>query len=84
MAKEEMTTEPFDPFERASDIEKIVMDGARLKYYRFRYRRHYGGIVTADAVGCSILCACCWNYSRNQNPDEVGVYYSPEEVAFAS
>ncbi|GEM_PF-1519445 len=73
--------DPFDPFEKASVIEKIVMDGYRRKYYRFRYSRHYGGIVTADAVGCNILCAYCWNYSRNQSPEKVGTYYSPEEVA---
>ena len=73
--------EPFDPFERASEIEKIVRHGCRRKYYRFRYSRHYGGIATADAVGCNILCAYCWNYSRNQNPGEVGVFYSPGEVA---
>ena len=48
---------PFDPFERALEIEKMVMDGRRRKCYRFRYSRHYGGIVTADAVGCNILCA---------------------------
>jgi len=76
-----MKLEPFDPFERASKIEKIVMDGRRRKYYRFRYSRHYGGIVTADAVGCNILCAYCWNYSRNQNPEKFGTYYSPEDVA---
>lgn len=55
-----MMQKPFDPFERASEVEKIVMQGSRRKYYRFRYSRHYGGIVTADAVGCNILCAYCW------------------------
>lgn len=72
---------PFDPFERALEIEKMVMDGRRRKYYRFRYSRHYGGIVTADAVGCNILCAYCWNYSRNASPEKVGAFRSPEEVA---
>jgi divalent metal cation (Fe/Co/Zn/Cd) transporter len=42
--------EPFDSFERASEVENIVMDGSRRKYYRFRFSRHYGGIVTTDAV----------------------------------
>jgi uncharacterized Fe-S cluster-containing radical SAM superfamily protein len=51
---------PFDAFERASEVEKIVMEGSQRKYYRFRSSRHYGGIVTADAVGCNILCAYCW------------------------
>lgn len=62
---------PFDPVARAEDVEEIVMEGDRRKYYRFRYARYYGGIVTADAVGCNLLCAYCWNYYRN----------SPEEVA---
>ena len=53
-----MALEPFDPFVRASEVEKIVMEGSRRKYYRFRYSRHYGGIVTADAVGDS------WGLSR--------------------
>jgi uncharacterized Fe-S cluster-containing radical SAM superfamily protein len=73
--------EPFDPFVRASEVENIVMEGSRRKYYRFRYSRHYGGIVTADAVGCNILCAYCWNYFRNQDPKKVGTYYFPAEVA---
>lgn len=76
-----VAVKPFDAFERASEVENIVMDGLRRKYYRFRYSRHYGGIVTADAVGCNILCAYCWNYPRNKNPETVGVYRSPAEVA---
>jgi putative SOS response-associated peptidase YedK len=31
-------------------MESIVMQGGKRKYYRFRASRHYGGIVTADAV----------------------------------
>lgn len=50
--------EPFDPFERASEVENIVMKDSRRKYYRFRYSRHYDGIVTADAAGDS------WGFSR--------------------
>ncbi|HPJ84251.1 MAG TPA: hypothetical protein PLM24_04455 [Methanothrix sp.] len=61
-----MEMKPFDPFEGASEIETIVMDGIRRKYYRFRYSRHYGGILTADAVGCNILCAYCWNYGTGR------------------
>ena len=70
-----MALEPFDPFVRASEVENIVMDGSRRKYYRFRFSRHYGGIVTTDAVGCNILCTYCWNYSRNQSPENIGVYF---------
>jgi uncharacterized Fe-S cluster-containing radical SAM superfamily protein len=76
-----MFKNPFDPFDRASDMEKLVMDGSRRRYYRFRYSRHYGGIVTADAIGCNLLCAYCWNYFRNLNPQKSGKYYASEEVA---
>ena len=47
--------ESFDPLERASQIEALVMKDNARKYYRFRYARFYGGICTADAVGCNLL-----------------------------
>lgn len=71
---------PFDPLHRARQIEGQVMSGNRRKYYRFRVAGFYGGIVTADAVGCSFLCAYCWNYQRNLNPEKEGQFFSPEEV----
>ena len=72
---------PFDPVKRAKDVEKIVMSNDKRKYYRFRYTRYYGGIVTADTVGCNLLCAYCWNYFKNLCPERYGEYYSPKEVA---
>lgn len=72
---------PFDPIQRSMEVEKLVMEGDKRRYYRFRYAKFYGGIVTADAVGCNLLCAYCWNYSRNLNPGSYGEYYSPSEVA---
>ena len=71
----------FNPAERAKEIEKIVMKGESRKYYRFRYFRYYGGIVTADTVGCNLLCAYCWNYFKNLRPEKYGKFYTPEEVA---
>ncbi|MGQ9801911.1 MAG: radical SAM protein [Candidatus Saccharicenans sp.] len=71
---------PFDPLERSRQVESLVMDSGRRKYYRFRAGQFYGGIVTADAVGCSFLCAYCWNYGRNLDPSGVGTFFSPEEV----
>jgi uncharacterized Fe-S cluster-containing radical SAM superfamily protein len=50
------------------------------KYYRFRASRHYGGIVTADAVGCPFLCAYCWNYGRNETPETSGKFFSADDV----
>jgi uncharacterized Fe-S cluster-containing radical SAM superfamily protein len=72
---------PFDPVERAAEVERLVLkDGKRL-YYRFRAAPYYGGIATADAIGCSFLCAYCWNYSRNLNPARFNKFYSAQEVA---
>ena len=72
---------PFDPLERSAEAESLVMhDGTRL-YYRFRASQYYGGIATADAVGCSFLCAYCWNYDRNLHPDRYRTFYSPRDVA---
>ncbi len=72
---------PFNPIERAKKVEKVVCRNNSRKYYRFRFSRYYGGIVTADAVGCCFLCAYCWNYFRNLNPEKYGKFYSSKEVA---
>lgn len=72
---------PFDPVQRSEETEKLVMKGERRLYYKFRAAPYYGGIATADAVGCSFLCAYCWNYGRNENPSRYGRFYAPQEVA---
>lgn len=74
-------TFPFDPIRRAEKVERLVMRGEMRKYYRFRFARYYGGIATADAVGCNLLCAYCWNYYRNLNPWKYGTFYSSKDVA---
>lgn len=72
---------PIDPVERSGVVERLVMrKGARL-YHRFRAAPYYGGIATADAIGCSFLCAYCWNYSRNLDPARFDRFYSPQQVA---
>jgi len=73
---------PFDPLERTKEVQELVMEGLARKYYRFRPARYYGGIATADLVGCPFLCAYCWNYARNLHPElSRDRYYSPDEVA---
>jgi len=72
---------PFDPIERAAQAERIVMKGHKRRYHRFRAAPYYGGIATADALGCCLLCAYCWNYYRNLHPDRSGSFFSPEAVA---
>jgi uncharacterized Fe-S cluster-containing radical SAM superfamily protein len=72
---------PFDPIEHSAKIEQVVMSGDKRRYNRFRAAPYYGGIATADALGCNLLCAYCWNYFRNLHPDRSGRFYSPKEVA---
>ncbi len=71
---------PFDPILRSAEIEDLVMHEDTRLYYRFRASQYYGGIATADAVGCSFLCAYCWNHDRNLHPDRYRTFYSPREV----
>ena len=72
---------PFDPLKRGARLEDAVMQGKKRLYYRMRPGHLYGGASTAEAVGCSLLCAYCWNYQRNLNPDRYRDYYSPHETA---
>jgi len=73
---------PFDPLIGAKEVEDLVMAGLSRRYYRFRPARYYGGIATADQVGCCLLCAYCWNHGRNLHPQKSkGGYYSPDGVA---
>lgn len=71
---------PFDPIERANEVENIVTRDTQRKYHRFRKAPYYGGIATADAVGCPFLCAYCWSYHRNLFPQRYGKFYSPDQV----
>jgi uncharacterized Fe-S cluster-containing radical SAM superfamily protein len=74
-------TFPFNPIERAKEVEAIVISNNHRLYHRFRPAPYYGGIASADAVGCCFLCAYCWNYQRNLNPRSKGRLYSAREVA---
>ncbi len=75
----------IDPIELARRTEEIVAresEGAQLrKYYRFRLDRWYGGVATADAVGCNLRCAFCWSWRYVTRPDAHGEFYSPQQVA---
>jgi uncharacterized Fe-S cluster-containing radical SAM superfamily protein len=70
---------PFDPIERAKEIENLVMQGSKRKYYRFRYQEKWWAPVVADSVGCLLSCAYCWNHSKNR--ELPGKFMEPEEVA---
>jgi uncharacterized Fe-S cluster-containing radical SAM superfamily protein len=69
----------YNPLDLADQIEKIVIKNDMRKYYRFRGGRWYGGIATADCVGCILKCVFCWSRERDK-PSRVGKFYSPHEV----
>ncbi len=46
----------YNPVEIAEITEKTVCENNRRRYYRFRPARFYGGISTADCVGCCLRC----------------------------
>lgn len=71
----------YDPIELSKRTESIVIDGNMKKYYRFRPTGFYGGIATADTVGCNLRCKFCWSSNSVWNAKNAGKFYSPEDVA---
>ncbi|RSN75298.1 radical SAM protein [Candidatus Methanodesulfokora washburnensis] len=70
----------YDPIALAETTRKIVERDGKRKYYRFRGGRWYGGIATADCVGCNLRCIFCWSNVPRDNPTMSWKFYSPEEV----
>jgi uncharacterized Fe-S cluster-containing radical SAM superfamily protein len=71
----------FDPLQKAEEIRAVVCRDDKRKYYRFRPARFYGGIATADCVGCCLRCLFCWSWDKVVKPDRFGTFYSPVDVA---
>lgn len=77
---------PYDPVERHLAVEKLVTrlgpEGQERKYYRVRPARWYGGIVTADCVGCGLVCRFCWvSDIVASRPADIGKFYTPKQIA---
>lgn len=71
----------YDPMQKAEETAKIVCRGELRKYRRFRPARFYGGIATADCVGCYLRCVFCWSWHELARPEVIGNFYTPEQVA---
>jgi uncharacterized Fe-S cluster-containing radical SAM superfamily protein len=71
----------YDPVRKAEETAKIVCMGNLRKYRRFRPARFYGGIATADCVGCNLRCRFCWSWREAVRPEESGEFLVPEAVA---
>ena len=70
----------YDPLELATETASIVCDESRRKYYRFRAAQFYGGIATADCVGCCLRCVFCWSWRVVNEPRGSGRFYTPQQV----
>jgi uncharacterized Fe-S cluster-containing radical SAM superfamily protein len=71
----------FDPLKTAEATMPIVCRGDERKYYRFRPAKFYGGIATADCVGCNLRCVFCWSWNVTTRPEMCGSFYAPRDVA---
>ena len=70
----------FDPLKLSELTNSIISRDDLRKYYRFRPSRFYGGIATADCVGCCLRCVFCWSWNVVLNPVHYGNYYKPDDV----
>ena len=71
----------YDPIQRAQEVSLIVCRGDQRRYYRFRPARFYGGIGTADCLGCCLRCLFCWSWDKVVMPGRYGKFYSARQVA---
>jgi len=72
----------YNPIALAEATRRIVEKEGRRKYCRFRGCKWYGGIATADCVGCNLRCIFCWSNVPRDNPSMSWRLRSPEEVYF--
>ena len=71
----------YDPVTRAEEMAGLICKDDLRRYYRFRPARFYGGIATADCLGCCLQCKFCWSWREVVNPEHYGSFYSPRQVA---
>jgi len=71
----------FNPLELGRRTAEWVCRGLERKYYRFRPARFYGGIATADCLGCNLRCVFCWAWGLLHQAGRAGEFFTPGEVA---
>ena len=74
----------FDPVRVAEDLEGVVcreVDGVfERSYWRFRGGKWYGGIATADCVGCNFSCVFCGPILYMTKKKISGRFFDPVSV----
>ena len=71
-----------DPLVVTQELLPKVTQGFARKYYRFRPAKFYGGIASADCLGCNLKCVFCWSQQRDEvdSPSKHHRYFSPQVV----
>lgn len=73
----------YDPVRQAElvtpKVTKYVGNTELRKYFRFRGGRWYGGIASADVIGCNMACKFCWSWYFRSKYD-AGEFLSPAEA----
>jgi uncharacterized Fe-S cluster-containing radical SAM superfamily protein len=73
----------YNPADLAETIGRSVLQDNKRKYYRLaRGGKWYGGIATADCLGCQLKCLFCWSGQREKYRT-LGRFYSPDQVVHA-
>ncbi len=71
----------FNPLELGKKVSKIVCKNDKRLYYRFRGGAFYGGIATADTVGCNLRCVFCWSWRSSHQIPKDAKLLAAEEVS---
>lgn len=71
----------YNPLDLSKKTEEVVLKNNLKKYYRFRPTGFYGGIATADTVGCNLRCKFCWSSNSVWDANRTGEFYSSKDVA---
>jgi len=73
--------DPLEVTERVYARVSRVRDGIEERlYFRFRKDRWYGGIASADVIGCNLSCRFCWGWYFRDDLRR-GKWYDPCRVA---
>ena len=74
----------IDPIRLANELKNVVCKssngGYERLYWRFRGGKWYGGIATADCVGCNLSCVFCGPILYMTKKKIKGKFYNPASV----
>ncbi len=76
----------YDPYQLGLKVKekvckKTVNGEIARKVYRYRVDKWYGGILTADVVGCNLRCRFCWAWKSSSFRSDIGFFQTSEKIA---